>query len=103
MQDEIRHFFNSLVVDSVLEKDKYRKLKHYYCITCGKEKEINNFRSCENCYDNYKLKVKYDYCLLCGNDKEYDNKGLCYLCYKTIKSKNEERNLENYDQIQYND
>lgn len=52
------------------------------CINCGDIFYTNKlYKSCDECYINYKAVVKYDHCLKCGEEKPYDERGLCRKCY----------------------
>ena len=62
---------------------------YYYCISCGKENVVPiKYRSCKNCYQNFKKgKPVSDYCLLCNNKKVTGKDfNLCRNCFDYVKN-----------------
>ena len=70
----------------------YKPFVYKWCIDCGREKEINNFRNCKKCMKRVQNYIICDRCERCNSPKKRNILGLCPKCTKEVGELNNKFN-----------
>lgn len=88
---------NNLADIVAYHKSKQNELSkvHYYCQNCGEKFDFpSQFKSCDLCNSEFKMKKKYNRCKKCGASKSFEAYGLCLKCFNyVIKQEDKIKNI----------
>ncbi len=63
--------------------------EYRYCCSCGKEKRLDGYKNCDNCYYQFSIGQLFNYCNICNCKFSKPSPYMtCYDCYQKMLTKN---------------